>query len=289
MNRIVTLCLLAGWVSIVAPVHAKPIRDAAGEFAAGKALLAHADFEEALKTFKTAARKDAENQEYAQQYALLRQVIKLRKDCPREQDPERWLKTAGALRAYYYDHQIHAEALPLDQERYRRQPSAESAVLLAETQLALGRNSEAAETLGNLPDGQTSARVGVLHGLALARLGRIDEAKKLAEKPEMETDEAGPLYFLDLARVRVLLGNARGALYALTRSFQLTPPSQLDALKSQVKVNAEFSSLLEHPDFAQVLKTSSRVEESGCSKGPSCGQCPKRATCGQGKAQKSDD
>ena len=146
-----------------------------------------------------------------------------------------------------------------------------------------------AERLGNLPDGQTSARAGVLHGLALARLGRIDEAKKVAERPEMETDEAGPLYFLDLARVRVLLGNARGALYALTRSFQLTPPSQLDSRKTLVRENAEFSSLSEHPDFAQVLQTSSRIEESGCSKGPSCGQCPMRATCGKAKAQESDD
>lgn len=289
MSRIVILSLLAAWVLIVVPVHAKPRRDAAGEFAAGKELLANADFEEALETFKVAARKDPGNQEYSQQYALLRQVIQLRKECPREQDPERWLKTAGALRAYYYDHGIHAEALPLDQERYRRQPSVESAVLLAETQLALGRNSEAAETLGNVPDGQSSARGGVLHGLALARLGRVDEAKKLAERPQMETDEAGPLYFLDLARVRVLLGNARGALYALTRSFQLTPPSQLDAFKTQVKENAEFSSLSDHPDYAQVLLTSSRVEESGCSKGPSCGQCPMRATCGQDKAQDSDD
>jgi len=280
MKRMIFVILLIGFVALAAaPAVAKPAEDAAKAFTMGQALLAKADFDGALEAFKSAARTEAENQEYAQQYAMLRQVARMRRDCPKERDGEKWAKMAGALRTFYHDYDLFSEALPLDTELHRRNPSPESAVLLAETQLALGMDSRTVELLAGLSPKQTSPRTEVLHGLALARMGQVDEAKKLIRKLRRVKDEEGPRYFYDLARVRALTGDSAGAFEALTRSFELTPPSQLDAFKAEVKEGADFSTLLASADFGEVMKTSSKVQESGCSKGAGCGKCPKRAGC----------
>ena len=281
MKRIVIVIYLVGCVASVAvPAVARPVDDPAAAFAAGKALLAKADFEGALEAFRTAAKTNTKNQEYAQQYAMLRQVIRMRSDCPKVRDAERWLKTAAALRTFYHDHGLHSEALPLDKECHRRRRTAESAVLLAETQLALGMHSQAVEMLGGLTKEQTSPRTRVLHGLALAHLGNTGEAKKTAKVPRRLKDDLGPRYFYDLARIRALAGDSRSAFKTLTRSFELTPPSQLDAFRAEVKRCQEFSAFLSATGFVRALETSSKIKESGCSKGPGCGKCPKRAKCG---------
>ncbi|MBN2561871.1 MAG: hypothetical protein JXQ75_13170 [Phycisphaerae bacterium] len=273
-------------VSLATPALAGSAEAAAKSFAAGKAFLSKADFDGAMGAFKAAAKADPGNQEYAQQYAMLRQVIRMRGDCRKEQDAERWLKMAGALRTFYHDHRLYSESLPLDAERHRRHRSSESAVLLAETQLALGMNSEAAEMLSVLTKEQTSPRARVLHGLALARLGRIDEAKKLAEEPRQAPDDVGPRYFYDLARLQALTRDSKSACEALTRSFELTPPSQLDAFKAEAKEHQDFGALVGTARFAKVLETASKVRESKCSKGAGCGKCPMRAKC---EGEKSKD
>ena len=288
MQRTVIMSfLVACLVLVIMPALARAEDKAAGRFAAGQALLAKADFDGALEAFKAAARTDAENQEYAQQYAMLRQVVRMRGDCPKEQDAERWLRMAGALRTFYHDHQLYSEALPLDEERHRRHRSAETAVLLAETQFGLGMHSQAIEMLGSLTEEQASPRTRVLQGLALARLGRLDEAKKIAEVPGHVTEDVGPRFFYDLARLRALVGDSKEALPALTRSFELTPPSQLDAFKVEVQGCKDFNALVSTADFAKALETPSKVKESECSKGSGCGNCPRRANCG-GKSAKDE-
>jgi tetratricopeptide (TPR) repeat protein len=266
-------------VSVAVPAPANAENEAAKAFTAGNALLAKADFDGALEAFRTAARTDTENQEYAQRYAMLRQVIRMRKNSATERNAEQWLKTAAALRTFYHDHRLYSEALPLDKECHRRRQSAESAVHLAETQLALGVHSEAAQMLAGLTQEQTSPRTRVLHGLALARLGQIDEAKKTAKAPGRIKDDVGPRYFYDLARIHALAGEAKKTSKTLTRSFELTPPSRLDAFRAEVKECKDFGSVLGATDFASVLETRSRVKESKCSKGAGCGKCPKRAQC----------
>ncbi len=286
MRRIVILNFAVGCIlSAATPTLAGSSEEAAGVFATGKALLAKADFDGALQAFKKAATVDANNQEYAQQYAVLRQVVRMREDCPKEQDADQWLKMADALRTYYHNHRLYSEALPLDQKRHRRTQSAESAVLLAETQLALGMHSQASELLGNLSKELISPRTRVLHGLALARAGRIKEATKLAEQLPPTEDSVGPRYHYDLARIHVLAGDSMRAFDSLTQSFELTPPSKLDAFRSEVVKCEEFGLFRHSVEFARALETPSKVEESGCSKGPACGQCPKRAQCGAKNAE----
>ena len=255
--------------------------DASKAFAEGRAFLGRADFDAALNSFRIAAKNDDKNREYSQQYAMLRQVLRMRRDCPQEKNTERWLKIAGALRAFYYEHGLYSEALPLDQERHQRHRSAESATMLAETQLAMGMDSQTVEMLGCLTEEQVSPRSRVLHGLALAHLGETDLAKQAAGQSQQITDDVGPRYFYELARLRAAVADVNGATSALVRSLELTPPSQLEGLKAEVEKCKDFRTLVGTPGFAQALSTPSKIDESACSQGSACGNCPQQAACGK--------
>jgi hypothetical protein len=284
MRLTTTVILMIGALAVsAAPAPATPAEMARRAYAQGQARLAAADFEAALTAFKAAARADKENPEYRQQYALLRQVIRLEKRLPKEKNTERWLQGASALHNFYHAHGLYARCIPLDEKRYKRDPGAESAILLAETQLALGLNTRPAEILAQLPEDQQTPRTRALRGLALARDGRINEAKSLADDPRKIDAEAGPRHFYELARLLALIERPQDSLYALTQAIELTPPSQLEAFKDQVRGCTDLTALGKTNEFAEVMKLSSRVQESPCSGGTGCGKCPKRAKCGSAK------
>ncbi len=271
---------LAGCVVFTAlPALASGAETAARAFASGNALLTQAKFDEALQAFRTAATSDADNPQYQQAYTLLRQIIQMREQIEAERVPDRWLSMARALRTFYHDHEIYSESLLLDRRIHERRLAPDSAELLAETLLALGRDSEAVELLSGLPKDTTTPRTHALYALALARQGRIDDAKAVARKVTVEKD-AHPRLLYELACLHALTGDARASLKTLTQSFEGTPPSRLDSFKAEVAACPDFSGLVGTTGFANALKTQSKVEESGCSKGPGCGDCPKRAKCG---------
>lgn len=280
MFRKVMMILFVGVIAFTSGASvAGPQEDAAKAFANGQALLAKADFTGAIQAFKTAVQADKGNQEYRQQYALLRQIMRMRGQIEKEKNPTRWRGMARALRSYYHTHRLFTEALVIDRKIHQQDPTPESAATLAETQLELGMNSEAVETLRTLEDAEATAQTNVLLGVALARQGKADEAKALAAKVTPEDDADPPLFF-HLASLRALIGDSAGAMRALTASFEATPPSQLEAAKARAKGCPDLAKLVSTTEFAKVLKTQSKIEESKCSGGTSCGSCPKRAGCG---------
>ena len=281
MQRKVSMSLLLGCAVLAsAPAWAEPTETAAKAFENGKTLLASAKFDEALQAFKTSAQADPSNLEYRQQYAMLRQVIQMRGRIQNEADADQWLSMAQALRTFYHDHGVYSESLPLDWKIHEQHLAADSAAMLAETLLALGHDSQAAEVVSNPTGADATPRAKVLLGIALARQRQVDEAKAILETTAMKVD-APPRAFYELARLRALVGDAKGSLEALTRSFERTPPGRIDAVKTEAQGCQDLSTLARSADFAEVLKTPSKVQESGCSKGPSCGKCPKRAACGK--------
>ena len=76
-----------------------------------------------------------------------------------------------------------------------------------------------------------------------------------------------------------MTGDPKASLAALTRSFELTPSGQLDALKVEATECKDFRAFASDAGFTEVLKTQSKVKESKCSMGPACGKCPRRAKC----------
>jgi Flp pilus assembly protein TadD len=248
-------------------------------FAEGEAKLAQAEFEAAVEKFAAAAQAAPDKEQYKAEYTLLRRVLMVRPMLEKQADPERWERLARALRAYYYDHDVFGEALKLDRTRYEREITAESAAMLAETQLELGRNVAALETLNALEADAVSPRVLRLKGIALAREKSFDEARAQLEQ-SAEVEEKDAQGHLELARLHALLGDEEAATAELALAMQWTPPSQLEAVRKTVKTHPDFSGLVATETFTVALETESKVSESSCSGGTSCGSCPSRSTCG---------
>ena len=91
---------------------------------------------------------------------------------------QQWEYMARALRAFYVNERIYPELLKLDQAIHERLNSAESAAMLAETQLAMDQNAAAVQTLSALEPGKTTAMAQLLLGIALVRSGKADQAKR---------------------------------------------------------------------------------------------------------------
>ena len=277
-----TLALLAAAVvACAAPVMAETAAEA---FAKGERLLAKGDFQAAQQSYAAAARADRDNPEYMQHFAMIRRIIDLRSRLQTEQDPERWQDMARALHAFYASGGILSELLKLDQSIHTRLNSAESATMLAETQLALGQNPDAAKTLAALESGKTTVMTQALLGIALLRSGQKDQAQQIVDKLTLsDEDGAGASYAA--ARLHAGVGNAAKAMGLLKLCFEAIPGSVLEDYKAHAKSCPEFAALASSAEFASVLKTESKVPESKCSGGSSCAGCPMAGKCpkGQGK------
>lgn len=261
--------------------HAQTPADA---FRQGEALLAKGNFEAALQSYAAAATTETGNQEYMQHYAMVRRVIDLRGRLATETDPQRWEYMARGLHAFYSSEQIYPELLKVDQEIHTRLNSAESAAMLAETQLAMGRHADVVQTLSALASAKTTAATQSLLGIALAGSGKTDGAQKIALDLRLPAD-AGPSTNYAAARLYAATGNSVKALGLLRTCFETTPPSQLENLKSHARICPEFALQASSAEFARVLETNSKVPESKCSGGSSCAGCPMSGKCPKSQAK----
>ncbi|MGB9625953.1 MAG: hypothetical protein ACPMAQ_13950 [Phycisphaerae bacterium] len=259
---------------------------AAKSFADGNALLAKADFDGALKAYAAAAKADPDKQEYRQQYAIVRRVVQMREAIAREKNPQKWEQMARALRGFYVNSGIYSEALAIDKQLHAKLNTPATAVMLAETQLALSMNADAEKVLSGIDEKSATPESRVMLGIALARQKKIDEAKAAAAKCK-PTAEAGPGFLYDLACLKALTGDAAGAVEAITKAFEQTPPSRLERMKSHAKEDKDLASVAGTEAFAKALKTQSKVKESSCSGGSDCGSCPSKGSCGSAKGGSS--
>ncbi|MHC4774633.1 MAG: tetratricopeptide repeat protein [Planctomycetota bacterium] len=260
---------------------ADPAGEANALYEDGLALLAQGDFAGAAKALGAAAQADPEESSYRQHAALVRRVVQLRTMHDQQSIPARWSDIAKSLRAFYYEYRLFNEALALDEKAHEKLNTAESAAALGETQLELELNERAAEFLAGLDENRVSPRSRVLLGIALARLDRIDEAKAIAAKCVVPK-EPDPAMCFDMACLQALLGQRNGAAKMLTRCFESTPPSLLEATKDRARQREDLNGLATSTEHEGVWLTASRVKESSCSGGTSCGACPSAKTCKPG-------
>jgi len=257
--------------------------NAAGLAAEGERRLAAADFDGALKAYGDAAAADRANGDYQQQFAILRQVIQLRGAVAGEPSPQKWETMARALRSYYYDHRLYAESLPLDQQRYGRASTPENGALLAETLLELGRNADAETAVASHHGSDSPPAARLLYGIALARQGRLEPARAIANAVTLaEGAPADPLFHA--ARLQALLGQPDVSAALLTRAMEATPPAGLGLARERARACADFGPVASTPAFAAALETGSKMTVSKCSMGPSCGGCPMAKGCAKTKS-----
>ncbi len=277
--RVVLVCCVIGCGAVAAaPGFHVDDKEPEAVFAQGRALLQKGDFDGALRAFTEATRLAPENKGYRQQAGLVRRVIKIRAGLDKIEEGERWERTARALHIYYHRNRIYAEALALDQRVHERLNNAESATMLARTQLVLKLNSDVVGLLARFEKTQVTPEIKVLLGLALARQGKVDEAKTLAATVEMPKEPAAELAF-DFARLRALIGEEKDTVELLARCFKSTPPSRLAAAKVAARECPDFAAMTNSDVFAAALMTESQVKESSCSSGTTCGKCPSRDKC----------
>ena len=271
----------------VAAVAVHPFAAEAGQaqqaYESGKALLAKGDLPGALDAYATAARTDRDNRQYMREYSILRRAIELRGRLDAEKDPKRWEYMAQALHAFYLGQGILPEALKLDREIHARLNTAASARMLAETQLAMNQNAQAAEMLATLDPQKVTATTEALRAVALAREGKTEEARQIAQSV-VPPKEAGPRMVYAVAWMHAAVGDSSQALKLLARSFESLAPGQLDGYKGHAELCPEFARLPK-AQLAKVLKTESKVSESKCSGGSKCAGCPMRGKCQKSQKQ----
>lgn len=276
VSAVALVCGMAAWAQD---------DSAATEFARGKTLLADGKFDEALAAFKAAAKANPDQGEYFQEFSMLQRVLNIREQLAKEESPETWEQMARALYGYYNSRKVYGEALTLAEAIHRRLNTGDSAALLASAQLRLNKNEAAAALLGGLPEAQRSATTDVLHGLALARLGKVDEAKACAEKLELPKD-CGPDVCLNAARLYARVGRTEQGLAALRCAFECTPANQLPACREEAKGCPDLAPLRTDATFVQVLATESKVKGcGGCSSSKSCSAG--KSTCGDKPAKEA--
>jgi tetratricopeptide (TPR) repeat protein len=260
--------------------------DAVGQFAAGKALLVKGDFQAALDAFKAATKAAPENSEFFQEYTLLRRVMNIREQLKAEEDAETWQRMSRALYNYFRQHKVNGEALAIARGLHEKASSSESAALLADAQLEAGENAAAATLLAGIAEADRTPQIDILQGIALARQGKVAEAKAIAGKLELPKDCDGPVCF-DAARLYALAGDADKAIDVLKCAFECTPANQLDAVKADAKACRDLAAVSANPAFATALETKSKAAAAGgC--GKDCGKCPSKGNAGCGMDKGKD-
>lgn len=273
--------VVAGWwltASVCCAVAYAENETAAHTFENGASLLAKGDFRAALEAFKTAMKADPENARYYEEYSLLRRVLSLRQQLQDETDVATWRTMAVAVLPYYTQHGLHEEAYKLAQTAHDKLKTGETAGWLADAQLRLGKNEDAAALLSELAADERNTQTDLLRGIALARLGKLDAAKEIAAGLTLPKDCGTKLCF-DAARLSALVGDEEKACTFLTCALADTPANQVDRVRADAKECKDFAPLAGGTKFAEALETKSKVA-AGCGSTAACGKCPSKAKTG---------
>ena len=244
----------------------------------GLELLRQGDFQAALVACADAYRKDPDNPTNLKHLMAVRSMLMTRKALSTVEEQARWERYARTLRTLYLSYRVHQELLPLDTQLHARLKSAETAVLLAGTQLRQGLDREAADLLGGLEEPQRSLHARILEGIARARLGEKEQASALLEQSPLP-ESPGPGTLFDKARLTSLLGQPELALGHLRGALESTPPSSIEELREQARTHVDLAAARDHAGFADSLATASTVAQSSCSGGSGCGSCSMRDSC----------
>lgn len=259
-------------------------RAAGGDAAFKKSqqLLADGDLAGARQQLIVAVKADRDNQQYLQQYLLVTQAIKLNDAVRRERDPKRWEAAAQSLSLFYTSQGLHDQALGVDQALFDRLKTADAAVQLGETLLAVDDPQRAVEVLSGLAVDRVSDASKAVLCIALVRSNQLDEARRVVGGLSLAAG-ADPFTMYSAARAHGAVGNEETSLTILRRCYESVPPSRLAALKLHTQACSDFATFVKTPAFSQVLQTQSKVTESQCSGGSSCSTCPMRGNCSSGK------
>ena len=206
-------------------------------FLQGQKLLAGGDLRAALKQYVAAVKLDRDNQAVpAAVHAGAPSGCAAGRVGERDRSAE-WEQSAVALRSFFSTQGLHAQALPLDRAMLERSKTADNAMQLAETLLALEQNEEAAEVLTSSDRQQATTCQPGAAGRRLGTTGQAGRSQGDCQQLQARSPgRSGTLYMM--ARMHAAVGNVDQALAALARCYEAVPPSRLDCLRVLRHANA---------------------------------------------------
>lgn len=272
-----TLLLVLGLLAVPALAADETQPEATSPVAKAELLLKQGKFEEARDAYMALAKADPENEELVKRALVLKRVVDLRAMVASEEVSPTWERASIALHGFYMQNGLVDVALEAGRAAHAKANSDVTASFVADALLEKGANQEAADFVDGLRMAQQTAQNLLYQSIALARLGRADEAREI-QKLYGPGDTKDPGLLFDAARVQTLLGETDKALATLEKAFENAPAKALPTLKEMAKTNADLRALTRLPAFTEVLKTESKAGESG-----GCGGCgEKSGGCGGG-------
>lgn len=236
------------------------------------------DYKAALMAYAKAARANPTETYYRSQFALLRSVGKMQAAMGTEPVAEKWQGYAEAVRNYLYGKGFYQAALTVDTAGYEKFNDVSHGSKKLETLLMLNKNDEAATLAQGLEATETSTRLATLKPVALARAGQVTQAVAAVEKLTINADK-DPYALFDLARISQAAGKQDEAYSYLKLFLEHTVPSEMATSRNMINLCEDFSALHDQEAYVTVLATESKVEQSDCSGGSSCGSCSLKGKC----------
>jgi hypothetical protein len=239
------------------------------------------EYSSALQEYATAAKANPQVPYYRDQYAILRRVIKLKQLLAEETNAEKWKSYSVAVRAYYYSKGYYSESQELDLATAKKFETAEFAVNVLETLLMTDQNEEAVKFLETQKFTEKPVRYQTLEAVLLARTEKTEEALNAVKTIQLVPKTNAMSYF-DLARVYWAAGDKEKAFSSLTVLMEHTAPSEQPVVQILIQRSREFAPLQGTEEMKTILATKSKVSQSGCTGGSSCGSCSLKDKCASG-------
>jgi hypothetical protein len=236
----------------------------------------------AMLEYASAAKANPQEVYYRQQYGILQRVAKMQSLLKTETNPEKWQSYARAIRGFFYSKGYYSVALPIDTEAAGKFNTGEYAANVLETLLLTGKKDEAAKFAADKKPADQTVRYQTLALVSEAYAGKTKEAVENLQTVKIDPKVDYESYF-DYARIYNAANDKEKALSNLKVFLESTPPTEMPSARQMITRSADFASLAGSEDFKKVLATESKVAQSGCTGGSSCGSCKLKDKCSSNK------
>ncbi len=249
------------------------------------------DFDAALKLYASAARQYKDQPYYKDQYAILRRVIKMKRAMEAESmqgdlskaQLKRWTSYYNAVRGYYYDHGFYIESAKIDKTAVIKIKNDQAKLNYIETLTVLDEVNEVKELISE-PNESIKGRPDFIALQSLIQQ-RMDEVVDIAhiEKMLIAKPQENPRAFVYLGCIYQLQKNQKKAYQSIVKALENTPPTQISMTRRLIENMKEFKDIRKTDKYLAVIKTGSKVYQSGCTGGSSCNSCSLKDKCPSNK------
>lgn len=234
----------------------------------GREILARGDFEQGVKYFEEQVDAHSGDSLLLIWRARARQLAKLQAQASDSSDPKKQVKAAWKLHLFYLHRDRVDLAEKLDRKVFDDVKNAQTAAMLAQSLMLKGKAAEALKVLQSIEDPGENLDYQIQLGLALARTGAEDPAKKIAEALQ-EQEKLTPDQARDMALLFAKTGFDEKSAEILVSLFESLEPEDLDELRGSLLEQDEWKFLKEDPVYAKALTATAK--NKGC--GSDCSTC----------------